>query len=177
MKLHDIIIGQGLIVIIYDVSYHDLYNDLMTEYQITLYDYNFKKLHYIHVGEGNVEELKFKFMIQEPRKSLMKRESKTKIKISLGYNNFGINDTNRRLYNYYDNIDADELLLIKKANEDKTIIFNNEIIIKYETNVVINILLLKYVLHELPLELHQEIKEILQKTSHTFLVLEYNSEV
>ncbi len=163
MKLFDITVSQGLIAVIYDDSRVEIDRNT-NKYIIYLYDYNFKQVSYIDTGNIR-HQLCFNFIIREHRKSLIEREKQgSKIRIGLAWSGY-----NKSKYTTYYGIDVNELLAVKEANRDKTIIFNNKVIVRYETNVVIKTLLLKYVLNGLSLELQQEIKDIIHKTSHTAL--------
>ncbi len=185
MNVYDIKVGQGIIAVIYDVSFYavideddDEDEDITLFYDIKLYDYNFKFIIDIDSGDYDFDELIFKFIISEPCKSLIPKktgsyygdEEKSKLKVSLGYEI----DNEHRPYWYINNIDVDNIIFIKEAHRDKTIIFNNNVIVRYETNIIIKIILLRCFCAQqdiLPTELQAEIEDILLKVSHIALKL------
>ncbi len=63
------------------------------------------------------------------------------------------------------------VLAVKQMNISNKIIYNDKVIVRYEHNTLLMILLAEYVLYLLPSELRNEIKNILYKSPYISLII------
>ncbi len=168
MELY-ITVEQGVITVVYNNSYLNITHGYpVNRCNIYIYDYDFKRICYFDNKLIRANKLRFRTIIIDHIYPISKGKVSA-IEVSLGET---INNLNTYYYCY--NINTNELRSVKESNKDKTIIFNDRIMIRYEIATIIKILLLRcfFVQHNiLPTELQAEIEDIIYKVSHIALKL------
>ncbi len=131
---------------------------------IQLYNLNLEHIYDIvpnnHDVDALAERRRFKLLLHYKSNSLIKN-NKTKLKISFGYNlnEYGHYQRGFNKLASLDHDDINDILSIK--NNNIKIIFNNKVIVRYDPNIIILIMLLKYILYLLPFDMQNEIFNII----------------
>ncbi len=185
-KIYDVLLYDtiGIIAIItkpYDNTVNQHYFNL-TNYVVYLYDFDLNSIcDAIDSHDYYYKELKkrdaFKLRLNSTKKSLHNADIFAQILISFGYDTAGMGNDTRRYINLRDpRVNINNIFAVKIANINNIIIFNDEVIIKYNSYTPIIAILILMLTNEyfIPTELQDIIINLLIDSSCEITHYEYS---